>query len=143
MPTGIQSRQNRPPINKPRYTPAQMAQALRMNYGNARATARVLGCERHTVLEYCKRHPECEAARQEGPEARVDLAEQKLAEAIEDREGWAIQLALRGQGAKRGHAEKSETTIQLDVSKLTDEQLADLASGKSPLAVLAGTPREG
>ena len=136
-------RQKQPPVNPPRYTPAQMAQALRMNYGNARATARVLGCERHTVLEYCKRHPECQEAREEGPEARVDLAEVKLAEAIEDREGWAIQLALRGQGAKRGHAEKSETTISLDVSKLTDEQLADLAAGKSPLAVLAGNQSQG
>ena len=75
-------------------------------------------------------------------ETRVDSAQVKLQEAIDDRESWAIQLALRGQGAKRGHAEKSETTIQLDVSKLTDEQLADLAAGKSPLAILAGTPRE-
>ena len=116
-----------------------MADALRKNYGNASATARVLGCERHTVLEYCKRHPECEVARQEGPEARVDLAEVKLAEAIEDREGWAIQLALRGQGAKRGHAEKSETTITFDPSKLTDEQLAEIAAGKNPIAVLTGT----
>lgn len=139
MPTRSQPRRNLPPINKPRYTPAIMADALRKNYGNAAATARVLGCERHTVLEYCKRHPECEAARQEGPEARVDLAEQKLAEAIEDREGWAIQLALRGQGAKRGHSEKTETTINLDYSRLTIEQLQQIAAGKDPLAVLAGS----
>ncbi len=139
MPTREPRQKPTPPVNPPRYTPAEMADALRINHGNASATARSLGIARCTVQEYCDRHPECRQAREDAVETRVDTAEVKLQEAIDDRESWAIQLALRGQGAKRGHAEKSETTISLDVSKLSDEQLADLAAGKSPLAVLAGT----
>ena len=131
-----------PPGKPLAYRPEDVIANLRLNHGNISATARILGCERGTVLDYCNRFPEVQAAREEGIESRLDLAEEKLQDAITDREAWAIQLALRGQGAKRGHAEKSETTISLDVSKLTDEQLADLAAGKSPLAVLAGTPRE-
>lgn len=131
-----------PPVNVPRYAPEEVAKALRLNHGNKSAAARSLGCERRTVQRYCEEHPEVRAAGEEGIEVRIDRIEEKWEEAYEAGEAWAIQLGLRGQGAKRGHAEKSETTIQLDVSKLTDEQLAELAAGKSPLAVLAGTPRE-
>ncbi|HQZ85927.1 MAG TPA: hypothetical protein PLB21_09940 [Actinomycetota bacterium] len=129
-----------PPPGKPlSFKPEDIVAIFRTNHGNVSATARVLGCARRTVLDYCERFPEVQAAKEEGVEDRIDFAEEQLQAAMADRESWAIQLALRGQGAKRGHAEKSETTISLDVSKLSDEQLADLAAGKSPLAVLAGT----
>ena len=131
-----------PPVNVERYTPAEIIAAFRLNHGNVSATARVLECDRSTIQNYVNRYPEVKAAQEEGVEARIDLAEEKLQEAIADREAWAVQLALRGQGAKRGHAEKSETTITFDPAKLTDEQLAEIAAGRNPIAVLTGTTRD-
>lgn len=127
-----------PPVNVPRYAPEEVAEALRKNHGNKSAAARVLGCERRTVQRYCDEHPEVKAACEEGIEIRVDRVEEKWEEAVEAGEPWAIQLGLRGQGAKRGHSEKTETTINLDYSKLTTEQLQQIADGKDPLAVIAG-----
>lgn len=127
-----------PPVNVPRYAPEEVAEALRKNHGNKSAAARVLGCERRTVQRYCDEHPEVKAACEEGIEIRVDRVEEKWEEAVEAGEPWAIQLGLRGQGAKRGHSEKTETTINLDYSKLTTEQLQQIANGKDPLAVIAG-----
>jgi len=127
-----------PPVNVPRYAPEEVAEALRKNHGNKSAAARVLGCERRTVQRYCDEHPEVKAACDEGIEIRVDRVEEKWEEAVEAGEPWAIQLGLRGQGAKRGHSEKTETTINLDYSKLTTEQLQQIADGKDPLAVIAG-----
>ena len=139
---GKSQQKSNPPGKPLMFDPEEVIAALRVNHGNVSATARALECDRTTVLNYCQQFPAVQAAREEGVEIRVDRIEEKWEEAIENGESWAIQVGLRGQGAKRGHAEKSETTISLDVSKLSDEQLADLAAGKSPLAVLAGTPRE-
>jgi len=100
-----------PPVNGPRYTPEDMAKALRVNHGNASATARSIGCERRTVLRYCEEHPEVQAAREEGIEIRIDHVEEKWEEAVDAGEAWAIQLGLRGQGAKRGHAERTVTDL--------------------------------
>jgi len=127
-----------PPGKGLSFTPEEVIAVFRTNHGNVSATARVLGCARRTVLDYCERFPEVQAAKEEGIEVRVDAAEEALQSCIEAKEPWAVQLALRGQGAKRGHAEKSETTITFDPSKLTDEQLAEIAAGKNPLAVLTG-----
>lgn len=136
---GKPSQKVTPPHNSPRYTPAEMAQAIRVNHGNLSAAARTMGCERKTVQRYCEDHAEVRAAREEGIEIRIDRVEEKWEEAVEAGESWAIQLGLRGQGAKRGHAEKSETTISFDPSKLTDEQLAEIAAGRNPIAVLTGS----
>lgn len=103
-----------PPVNRGRYTPEEVIAIFRTNHGNVSATARVLGCDRGTVLDYCTRFPEVQAAKEEGVEDRIDLAEEKLQEAMNEREPWAIQLALRGQGAKRGHAERSVTDVTSD-----------------------------
>ena len=127
----------------PRYTPEEVSEALRKNHGNKSAAARVLGCERRTVQRYCDEHPEVRAASEEGIEIRIDRVEEKWEEAVDRGEPWALQLGLRGQGAKRGHAEKSETTINLDYSKLTDEQLAEIAAGRNPFAVLTGSTGNG
>jgi hypothetical protein len=103
-----------PPGKGLRYKPEEIIAVFRTNHGNVSATARVLGCDRGTVLDYCTRFPEVQAAKEEGVEDRIDLAEEKLQEAINDRESWAIQLALRGQGAKRGHGERTVTDVTSD-----------------------------
>ena len=103
-----------PPVNVPRYAPEEVAEALRKNHGNKSAAARVLGCERRTVQRYCDEHPEVKAACEEGIEIRVDRVEEKWEEAVEAGEPWAIQLGLRGQGAKRGHGERTVTDITSD-----------------------------
>jgi len=128
-----------PPGKPLMFAPEEVAAALRMNHGNVSATARSLDCDRTTVLNYCQQFPTVQAAREEGVEIRIDRVEEKWEEAVERGESWAIQLGLRGQGAKRGHSEKTETTINLDYSRLTIEQLQQIAAGKDPLAVLAGS----
>lgn len=136
---GKSPQKSNPPGKPLMFAPEEVAAALRANHGNVSATARSLKCDRTTVLNYCQQFPSVQAAREEGVEIRIDRVEEKWEEAVERGESWAIQLGLRGQGAKRGHSEKTETTINLDYSRLTTEQLQQIAAGKDPLAVLAGS----
>ena len=127
-----------------RYTVAQVAEALKLNHGNASATARVLGCHPDTVRNYCERYPEVQAARTSGCEVRLDLAEAALDRAVEQCEGWAVCFLLKTQGKRRGYIERAENvTINFDVSKLSDEQLNEIVAGKDPVAVLASAAGRG
>lgn len=126
------------------FSAKDVAEALRLNRGNASATARVLGCHPDTVRAYCERYPDVQAARTSGCEVRLDLAEAALDRAVEQCEGWAVCFLLKTQGKRRGYIERAENvTINFDVSKLSDEQLNEIVAGKDPVAVLASAAGRG
>ena len=121
-----------------RYTADQLAEALRLNRGNASAAARVLECHPDTIRNYCARYPEVQKARESGGEVRLDLAEAALDRAVTKGEGWAVCFLLKTQGKRRGYIERQES-ISLTVSPkdMTDAQLERLANGEDPVAVIA------
>jgi len=89
-----------------RYRPAQVIKALRSQRGRVYLAARELGCSPRTVLNYARRH---ESVRDTIDEERgniLDLAENRLYEAIDAGEPWAICFALKTIGKQRGYTER-------------------------------------
>jgi hypothetical protein len=99
-------------MGKQRYTAAQVTAALVATKGLVFLTAKRLKCDPDTVLNYCKRYPSVEAAKQAQRGELVDLAEQKLRESIQNGEAWGISLCLKTLGKDRGYVERQEHTAQ-------------------------------
>jgi hypothetical protein len=93
-----------------RYSPEQVALAIRDGRGMLSVAARALGCTRQTVDNYLQRHPACRQARTEAKELLKDTAELQLVKAIQDGEAWAICFYLKTQAKDRGYVERAEVT---------------------------------
>jgi hypothetical protein len=77
--------------------------------GNLSKAARNLGISRSALaIDYVKseKHPEIKVALQEAREYRIDLMEDKLDQAVDNGEGWAICFGLKCLGKDRGYIEK-------------------------------------
>jgi predicted transcriptional regulator len=77
-------------------------------------TAKVLGCSRETVRNYCKRWKTVEDAFKERRGELVDLAEMALRGAVLKQEPWAVTFALRTLGKDEGYTERREITTPKD-----------------------------
>ena len=95
---------------KPRYTAAQMIDALTATKGMVYLAAKQLGCDSDTVLNYCKRYPAVEAVKQAQRGEMIDIAELKLWQSIQNGEAWGITLCLKTIGKHRGYVERQEVT---------------------------------
>ena len=96
-------------------TAKKVAAALRDANGMVAAAARQLGCDRKVIYRYLKEHDSVRDAREEAAEYGLDLAQNKLRQAVEAGEPWAIQLTLRTLGRGRGFVERQEHAIEGDV----------------------------
>lgn len=95
---------------KPRYTAAEVIAALKETKGMMFLAAKRLGCDHDTVLNYCKRHPSVQAAKDAERGEMVDAAELKLWQSIQNGEAWGITLTLKTLGKDRGYVERTEQT---------------------------------
>jgi hypothetical protein len=95
---------------KQRFTAAQMITALQATKGMVYLAAKRLKCDPDTVLNYCKRYPSVEAAKNTQRGELIDLAEQKLFDSIKNGEAWGITLCLKTLGKDRGYVERQELT---------------------------------
>ena len=120
---------------KPKFTAEQVVEALDLSRGLVFLAAQALGCHPQTVRNYARRYARVREALEENRGRLVDLAEQKLAEAVEAGKHWAVVLTLKTLGKDRGYVERVETR---DVS---DEQLN--AAIDAELARLAGRGEAG
>ena len=96
--------------SKVRFTNAAIISALHKANGYITFAARFLGCSPMTIY---RRMEKSQAIRDELElirEGELDIAEQKLREAILNGEAWAIALKLKTQGRKRGYVERQEVT---------------------------------
>lgn len=144
-PSKRKSPKSPPPKKEEFFTPDQVAEALRLNHGNASAAARVLGCHPDTIRNYCAKYPDVQAARESGTEVRLDMAEASLDRAVGKGEGWAVCFILKTKGRSRGYIERFESearNLNIDLAQLSDEEIAAIARGEDPLAVLARTARQ-
>lgn len=83
-----------------------MIAAIYQAHGKIFGAARLIGCSHNTIREYAKQYPEVQEAIEAARGARVDVAEDKLAEAVDRSEPWAIALTLKTVGKDRGYTEK-------------------------------------
>jgi hypothetical protein len=100
-------------------------------------TANVLKVSRNTVLAYRKRWKAVDDAILSKRRELVDLSEMALRGAVLRGEPWAVTFALKTLGKDDGFTERTELTgkdggpvsvkhERPDLSKLTDEELAEL-----------------
>jgi hypothetical protein len=94
-----------------KYSDEAIVTALRDAKGMVYLAARNLGCSPDTIYERRKTVPVVGDVITECRGVVIDTAEQKLWEAIEKGEPWAIQMALKTIGKKRGYVEKQELDV--------------------------------
>jgi hypothetical protein len=78
--------------------------------------AQKLQCDVYTVLNYYKRFPTVQAAKEESRVTILDLAESRLWEAIDRGEGWAIAFCLKTIGRSRGYGEHLDLNVSIQAA---------------------------
>jgi hypothetical protein len=116
----------------PRYRVDDILFAIRESRGYITEIAERLGCSRQTIYNIAEKSARVKEALEDQREKRLDRAERKLDEAIEQGEAWAICLLLKTMGRHRGYIQKlevtdpsQETRIQLRWSAYEDIHPAD------------------
>ncbi len=90
--------------------------AIRECSGNITRASKLLGVSRQTLYTYMQKHPKLKTTRFESIERLLDVAELKLAEAVELGKPWAIRLVLTRQGKSRGWGLSVDLQTQLQTT---------------------------
>ena len=116
-----------------RFTAQQVIDALQEAKGYVSQAASLLHCTAGTVYNYAKRYPTVQQAWDDIREERHDFVESALAKRIREGSDTAIIFYLKTQCKARGYVERyqMEHSGSIDVSRLSDEQLAAIAAGES------------
>ena len=119
------------------YTAEQVAQAIKKSRGILTGAAQALGCSRQTVDNYIKKYKTVKDAYAEARETTIDFVETKLLKNIDSGDTTAMIFFLKTIGRNRGYMERVENrNYDIDLSKLTNEQLERVAAGEEPLQVV-------
>lgn len=118
-------------MSKDRYTPSTVIKALRQTRGIKARAAKILGCTRWTVDNYCKRYPEIMRAYLEEKENLLDESEDAFYNIIENaqhRNHWdAVRFHLSTQGRDRGYGD-TDVTLEMLKNQLGDITDIDMAN---------------
>ena len=95
---------------KPRYTVAQIADAIQKSAGNLSAAARGLGVNRTTIYDHINKWPVLQRLVQEERESLVDMAESALRAEVLARNMTAVIWTLKAspEAKRRGWSERQE-----------------------------------
>ena len=93
-----------------KFTTAEVIEALERFQGIKALAAEALGCDRHTVDNYIKRHPTVALAYDDLRETMVDRAERGLLKLLVAEDWQAIKYVLSTLGKDRGYSERQEIT---------------------------------
>jgi hypothetical protein len=96
--------------NRRRYSDKMIITALRDARGLVAPAAKALGCHEATIRNRVREVPAVREALQEARAALVDLAEQRLYEAVDAGESWAVALVVRTLGRDRGYGDQVALT---------------------------------
>lgn len=90
-------------IGRPRrFTPQQVAEALRYSAGIIAGAAKLLHADRGTIASMLDQHPELRAAQVAARETTLDLVESKIVAAAGRGEPWALRFYAERMGRHRG-----------------------------------------
>lgn len=121
-----------------RFTPHQIACALRASKGGIAATARVLKCTRQTVVRYLDVYPELRETAQEELELALDLAEHSLFVDAANGDPKARQFLLLTRGRSRGYVLYKESAPASGQPDPTTRDSAVVVVGGSKAEYLEG-----
>ena len=101
---------------KPRYTVAQIADAIQKSAGNLSAAARGLGVNRTTIYDHINKSPVLQRLVQEERESLVDMAESALRAEVLARNMTAVIWTLKAspEAKRRGWGERTEIANATD-----------------------------
>jgi len=123
------------------FTKEQVVEATKGSFGIVSKIAKNLGgCSWQTARSYIDHWEDTRAAYADENERSLDLSESKMLEQIGDGDGPMIRFHLATKGKARGYTERHDIgghLLNVDVSKLTEEQLERIAGGEDIAAVLA------
>lgn len=135
-PSPRKKRKPRKPAKRVRLRPLTddgVAAALVKRKGNLSAVARQFGVTRQAVGKYVGDRPALGQIALDQRETRVDAAEGKLDQAVDNGEAWAIKYTLACLGKNRGYVERQEitgadggpvrTASTVNLRLLTDDEL--------------------
>lgn len=116
--------------------------ALEKSLGVVTTACKTVGLDRTTFYRYLQDDPEFKASVDDIENVAIDFAESKLHKQIEKGDTTATIFYLKTKGKKRGYVEKQEHEhtgkdggpIQIDLSKLSTEELANLREINKKLA---------
>lgn len=106
---------------KPMYQPEHIAQALLDTGGMVTFAAQRANVCVNTVYRYIERYDEVSQALTQARNEVTDKAENKLFDAIEAGEPWAITFYLKNKARDRGYGEKVEHTGEVKMKIDWDE----------------------
>lgn len=121
------------------YTAEQVSQAIIKSHGILTGAAQALGCTRQTVDNYIKKYKTVRDAYAQATEITLDFVETEFLKKIRSGDTTAMIFYLKTRGKHRGYIERVENVnrnIEIDVSKLSNEQLERVANGEDPLQVV-------
>ena len=95
---------------KPILDPELVAAAIMELRGNLSAVAQRFNVHRSSVSELIEKRPTLQRILQDTRETRTDTAEDRLGDAIDKGEAWAVCFYLKTQGKARGYVERQEIT---------------------------------
>jgi hypothetical protein len=110
-------------------TAEKMIAALEKANGFVSDACHDLGCSRQHFYVKLKGFPTVQAKMEEIREKRTDYVEGQMMKLIDDLNPTMIIFYLKTQAKNRGYVERHEIA-SVDLGKLTDEQLMNLAEGK-------------
>ena len=128
----------------PRLKQSEVFSALTACTGNVAAAATRLGCTRWGLNAFLERHPRLLQLCKDFRESMVDHAESQFNRAILNGAPWAVAMALKTIGKRRGYVERQEVeqetrvTLAQPAEELTDDQLARIAARASSGATGGG-----
>lgn len=124
---------------KEEFTAAQIIAAVQAAGGLINLAAAKLGCDWHTVKRYIDTYPKVKAAYEAANELQLDRSEGTLFTLRDGSKDDKVKLRaaefhLSKKGRGRGYGDRL-TIETIDVSNMTDDQLAAIAAGKDPNTV--------
>lgn len=99
-----------------KYTNEIIVGALKEMNGMITLAARRIGCDPQTIYNRIKRTPSLRQAVDDARGELIDMAEQKLRQAVMNGESWAVQFTLKTIGNSRGYAEAAAPSVKVGVN---------------------------
>ena len=103
-----------------------IAEALRKNRGLAYLAGKSIGMCGSQVCYRIKQSPYLQAVRDSCNELRIDVAEQKIDELIEDKNVSSLIFFLKTRAKNRGYVETSELRVSPEVEQQLDKMLEQI-----------------
>lgn len=130
------------PVGSRKFTAQVFIDAIPGSGGIISTIAKRVGCAWHTAKKYCAEYATVAKAYQDECESITDLAESTVLKSIQAGDVTTAKWYLTMKAKGRGYSQKYEIDAMirnLDLTKLTDNQLNRLSAGEDLFDVLTAS----